>query len=90
MGLDGCDYGIDLSAVGAERLRESLRPFVAATRRAISEGRRTRTIRPAHGGAAETAAIRAWAKKHGHLVSTRGRIPAEIRAAYHAAAGGQA
>jgi hypothetical protein len=87
--LDGKDYEIDLSETNAEKLREALGPFVTAARKAPSGGRRTRTTWTTGGDAAETAAIRAWAKKHGHQVSPRGRIPAEIRAAYHAAAGGQ-
>ncbi|ALU41339.1 hypothetical protein AS188_15705 (plasmid) [Kocuria flava] len=90
--LDGRDYEIDLSAAHAERLREALRPFVAAARKATDQGRRSagaRSTRTSGGDAAKTAAIRAWARKHGHQVSTRGRIPATVREAYHAAAGGQ-
>ena len=88
-GLDGRDYEIDLSAANSEKLREALRPFVATARKAPNDGRRTSTARTTGSTAAETTAIRAWAKKHGHQVSARGRISAEIREAYHSAAGGQ-
>jgi TorA maturation chaperone TorD len=33
----------------------------------------------------QTQAIRAWARKQGHKVNDRGRIPADIVAAYHSA-----
>lgn len=33
----------------------------------------------------DTAAIRTWARKHGMTVADRGRLPAEVRAAYAAA-----
>jgi hypothetical protein len=35
-GLDGHDYEIDLSAANAQQLREALRPFVAAVRKAAA------------------------------------------------------
>lgn len=88
--LDGRDYEVDLSATDAEWLREALRPFVSAAREApTGNGPRKRPTGGTGGDAAEAAAIRAWAKKYGHQISARGRIPAEIRQAYHAAAGGQ-
>ncbi|MGB6149059.1 MAG: histone-like nucleoid-structuring protein Lsr2, partial [Mycolicibacter algericus] len=33
----------------------------------------------------QSAAIREWARRNGHNVSTRGRIPADIIDAFHAA-----
>ena len=61
-----------------KRLREALGPFVAAFRKATDMGlrKRTSTARSSGGDAAETAAIRAWAKEHGHQASDRGRISA--------------
>lgn len=38
----------------------------------------------------DTAAVRAWARKNGHDVADRGRLPAELHAAYLAAEGGTA
>ena len=44
---------------------------------------------PAAGVAAidreQSAAIREWARRNGHNVSTRGRIPADVIDAFHAA-----
>jgi hypothetical protein len=81
-GLDGNAYEIDLSQANADRLREALAPFVAGARR-IS-GRKGRAT-PRSSGNSDAAAIRAWAKQNGHAVSERGRVSAEIRAAYEAA-----
>nr|WP_322791039.1 histone-like nucleoid-structuring protein Lsr2 [Mycolicibacterium poriferae] len=33
----------------------------------------------------QSAAIREWARRNGHNVSTRGRIPADVIDAFHAA-----
>lgn len=76
LGLDGRDYEIDLSAGMAERLREVMRQFVAAAGKATGDSRRTHPTRHTSGTAAKTPAIRAWAKKHGHQISDRGRITA--------------
>ena len=40
-GLDGRQYEIDLSTANAEKLREALRPYAAAGRRAQSKSTRT-------------------------------------------------
>jgi hypothetical protein len=82
-GLDGTSYEIDLSADNAAALRDSLAQWVGSARKA---GRST--ARPARGRSAatdreQTQAIRAWARKQGHKVNDRGRIPADIVAAYH-------
>lgn len=79
--LDGRDYGIDLSAASAQRLGKALGAFVAASRKATDMGRRkrTRTARSSGGDVAEPTAIRAWAQKHGHQASDRGRISAQLR-----------
>ncbi|MGK7222787.1 histone-like nucleoid-structuring protein Lsr2 [Kocuria flava] len=86
--LDGRDYEIDLSDANAERLRDALRPFVAASRKAPvgATGRRQRTTGTST-SSGETAAIRAWAKQHGHQVSDRGRIYQTVKEAYYAATG---
>jgi len=83
--LDGRDYEIDLSETNAEKLREALRPFVAAARKApTGNGRRQRGTGTSS-TSGETAKIRAWAKEHGHQVSDRGRIHQSIKDAYYAA-----
>jgi hypothetical protein len=87
--LDGRDYEIDLSDANAEKLREALRPFVAAARKAPTSNGRPKRVTGAGTSTSseETAAIRAWAKEHGHQVSDRGRIHQSIKDAYYAATG---
>ena len=81
--LDGATYEIDLSAQNATALREALAPYVGHARRAA--GRRTATkATPGRsgGGKKDTADVREWARANGHKVSERGRISAEVQAAY--------
>jgi hypothetical protein len=90
-GLDGSGYEIDLSSANADKLREVLAPFVGHARRAS----RAATVRPGTPGRPgrtgaridreQTQAIREWARKNGHKVSERGRIPASIFEAYNSA-----
>jgi len=81
--LDGTSYEIDLTEDNARRLRDALQPFVAAGRRGVRTSARSQTKRTPRNE--DTALIRAWAQENGHPVSSRGRIPADIVAAYHAA-----
>jgi hypothetical protein len=78
-GLDGNRYEIDLSAAHARELRSLLEPWTAHARRAG-------TRRPGRGArsASDASLIRAWAREHGYAVNERGRVSAEIRAAYAA------
>jgi len=91
-GLDGVSYEIDLSDGNATKLRDALAGYVTNARRA--GGRRRSgggggTRRPGGAGARpsvdreQNAAIREWARKQGMKISDRGRIPAEVLAAYH-------
>ncbi|MGV9676015.1 histone-like nucleoid-structuring protein Lsr2 [Nocardia sp. NPDC003482] len=76
--LDGVEYEIDLSVLNAGRLRAEFEAWTG-------HGRRTgRAARPAAPVAVpeQTAAIRAWARRNGYHVSDRGRIQAEVVAAY--------
>ncbi|WP_072921164.1 histone-like nucleoid-structuring protein Lsr2 [Geodermatophilus obscurus] len=86
-GLDGQTYEIDLSAQNAEQLRAELGRYVVAGRRvADRDGRRRRpTGRGQASGGRDTGAVREWARRNGHEVSGRGRIPAAVLAAYDAA-----
>ena len=79
--LDGATYEIDLSAANAAQLRDSLATYIGHARRA---GGRRSTGRPAArtAGKRNLADVREWARKNGHTVSERGRISAEIQAAY--------
>ena len=86
--LDGRSYEIDLNSRNAEKLRDSLAEFIAASRRhRAGRGGGTAKAAPAHDtGARERAhAIREWAREAGHEVSGRGRIPAAVVDAYEQA-----
>jgi hypothetical protein len=89
-GLDGASYQIDLSGDNATKLRDALAEYVEHARR--SGGRKRapgrspvagRAPRPASADREQNQAIREWARKQGHKVSDRGRIPAEVLEAYH-------
>jgi hypothetical protein len=86
--IDGVSYEIDLSAKNAKKLRDDLKQWIEAGRR-VGGRRRGRSGGPGRGRATidreQSAAIREWARRSGHKVSTRGRIPAEIIDAFHAA-----
>ncbi|WP_431279512.1 histone-like nucleoid-structuring protein Lsr2 [Leifsonia poae] len=85
-GLDGVDYEIDLSAEHATELRDALEAFVAAARpRARRSG--GGSVRRASPVKRDLESVRAWANDNGFKVSTRGRIPAAVSEAYHAANG---
>jgi len=80
--LDGVTYEIDLNGKNAGALRDALAPYVGHARR--SAGRRA-SGRPAGGrasGKRDLGDVREWARSNGHKVSDRGRISAEVQAAY--------
>lgn len=84
-GLDGVAYEIDLSAKNAAKLRAELQSWIDAGRR-VGGRRRGRGSGGRRGtiDREQSAAIRDWARRNGHNVSTRGRIPAEVIEAFHA------
>ncbi|MCE9516222.1 MAG: Lsr2 family protein [Mycobacterium sp.] len=87
--IDGVSYEIDLSARNAQKLRDELRPWSEAGRRVGGRRRGRSSGAPGRGRAIidreQSAAIREWARRNGHKVSTRGRIPADVIEAFHAA-----
>jgi Lsr2 len=82
--LDDVSYEIDLSAQHAEKMRKDLTAWIHASRRVAGRQRRsTRT-----GSARETegsSVIREWARRNGHPVSDRGRIPRSVIDAFNSA-----
>jgi nucleoid-associated protein Lsr2 len=83
-GLDGASYEIDLSKKNAAKLRDALAAYVGAGRRVSARtSRRSSRGRGASGPSASE--VREWARSHGYEVSDRGRVPADVRAAYDAA-----
>ena len=87
--LDGVTYEIDLSSKNAKKIREDLKQRIEAGRRVGGRRRGRPSVPGARGRASidreQSAAIREWARRNGHKVSTRGRIPADIIEAFHAA-----
>ena len=84
-GLDGVTYEVDLSSSNAKKLRDALAPYVGAGRKVPGRGGRRAAGGRGRRGATSASDIRVWAREHGYEVSDRGRVPAEVRAAYEAA-----
>lgn len=82
--VDGRDYRLDLSDAEARAFDAALSPYVRAAQRVGG------TAPPATGRVApriekaQLDAMRRWARANGYNVSDRGRISAEVQAAYHA------
>ncbi|WNB85299.1 Lsr2 family protein [Cellulomonas sp. ATA003] len=90
--LDGVSYEIDLTADHAAELRESFSRWVGHARKVGSGSRGSArqnrgggSGRRSSGSSSDATAIREWARENGHEVSERGRISADVRAAYEAA-----
>jgi hypothetical protein len=89
--LDGTTYEIDLSDKNAKELRDVFSRYVSAARKVGRGGGRASGAgrsRATGGGRMDreqAGAIRDWARKNGHAVSDRGRIPASVVDAYEAA-----
>ncbi|MBF6130288.1 histone-like nucleoid-structuring protein Lsr2 [Nocardia brasiliensis] len=86
-GFDGRMYEIDLSYANAAKLRALVDPWAEKARKTGRAGARASATPRARSasGDGQLAAIRTWAAENGHRVSTRGRISAEVTAAYRAA-----
>jgi hypothetical protein len=87
-GLDGAAYEIDLGDGNAAKLRDVLAPYVAVAQRVGGRRKRGGVVAgPVGSGRSkeQTQAIRDWAKKNGHDISDRGRIPAAVINAFEAA-----
>ena len=80
--LDGVSYEIDLTSDNAAKLRDDLAVWIGHAER--TGGRRStgRSTAGKASGRKDVGAIRAWARENGHTVNDRGRISAEIQAAY--------
>ena len=88
-------YELDLCKSDLAKFRRaegSLEPFFSAGHRVSGSPRRarssavvTRGRRRGRGGAADTPAIREWARQNGYEVSDRGRISQGLRDAYASA-----
>ena len=81
--FDGVTYEIDLAPKNRAKLEKALRPFIDAGRRVT--GRRRFSSPRTSRSAADSAAVRAWAKATGLGVSERGRISADVLRQYKSA-----
>ena len=91
--LDGVTYQLDLTDENSTKLHDALSPYAKAGRKI--GGRRRSGPRPGQANKStdpsarynrETLkSIREWAKKNGHNVSDRGRLPAEVMQAWQTA-----
>jgi hypothetical protein len=93
--LDGTSYEIDLAEKNAKELRDAFSRYVSAARKVGRGGRSSGGGTGSGAGRGRSSggrmdreqagAIRDWARKNGHAVSDRGRIPASVVEAYEAA-----
>jgi hypothetical protein len=88
-GLDGVEYEIDLAEHRANELRQGIEDWAGYARRI---GGRRKHKAKTNGQKAESAAapssaaeVRAWAQSQGVEVPPRGRVPADVRAAFEQA-----
>ena len=83
-GLDGTSYEIDLNDKNAAKLRDALAGYIGHGRKVGSAPRRGRKAAASAGGTSAKE-IRDWARSNGYEVPDRGRVSADVRAAYEAA-----
>ncbi len=84
--LDGVSYEVDLTAAHAKKLRDDFASWVGHARRSggRKSSRKAGAAGPRRGDLSE---VREWARNNGHKVSDRGRVSAEVLAAYDKANG---
>ncbi|MGW6332948.1 histone-like nucleoid-structuring protein Lsr2 [Nocardia rhamnosiphila] len=82
-GLDGVGYEIDLSEANARELRVGLDKWIPSARKV---GGRNRAKAPSAGRQKDAKAVREWARRNGHDVPERGRIPSVVLQEYQRAA----
>jgi hypothetical protein len=91
--LDGRAYELDLTDENSAKLHDALSRYINAARKVGGRrrsgprlGRAITTTGRGAGHNRETLkSIRAWAKKNGHHVSDRGRLPADVLQAWETA-----
>ncbi len=83
---EGVNYEIDLNEEHIQEFAESISKWIEAARRVGGrQAKRGKSGRGRGAGASKAGLIREWAQGQGIAVNERGRIPAEIVAAYEAA-----
>lgn len=84
--VEGQHYEIDLIDDNWAEFEEAVAKFIKAARK---RGQKRSTVREtsARNTSPDNAAIRAWAREQGIEVTSRGRIPQDLRDRYNAAQG---
>jgi len=82
--LDLCQSHFDELTRAGRRLRPRRRTGGAGAATKTANQTAAAKTRRRRGGARDTAAVREWARAHGHTVSDRGRIPRHILEAFTA------
>jgi hypothetical protein len=85
--IDGAEYEIDLSDRHTEELRSALDRYTSHARKVGGTARRSASRVGRKPSAADTVAVRAWARENGFDIKDRGRVPADLVAKYQAATG---
>ena len=80
--LDGVSYEIDLSDKNAKKMRDALASWTGHARRSGGARGRRRSSGATAQKRTDLGSVREWARANGYQVSDRGRISAEIQAAY--------
>jgi hypothetical protein len=87
--FDGTSYAFELCDRHLAEFTETMHSYIASAR--LADGPRRRRAAPAAPRSSrpsstnEASDIRTWARDNGYEVSDRGRIPADVRAAFEAA-----
>jgi hypothetical protein len=74
--FDGTEYVIDLTDKNKSALAKALDPYIGVATKVSKRGRKAAASKD------NPADVRAWARDNGFDVPDRGRIPANVRAAY--------
>lgn len=80
--FDGIDYEIDLTDTSFAELRTVLKPYLRAGRTVGGKPVAKRSASRKAAATSDSAAVRAWARGQHKHVTERGRVPAELRAAW--------
>lgn len=90
-GWKGKAYAIELSKKNAAAFEKAIKPYVdkaasdgAPRQSRKGHGRASGSSRTSGSGRKDLADIRAWARDNGYQVAGRGRIPADVIAAFDA------
>ena len=82
---DGVEMEIDLNTKNKNAMAKALKPYIDAGRKVRATRAKRTSAASAPGRRSDLGEIRDWAKASGMQVSDRGRIAADVVAAYDAA-----